>query len=300
MPEARTISAKQTEEERKALLTSLDNENPNAPDPDADEEDEGTDPDDQGSDGDQADDSSNDDSSQDDSQADDSTSDDADDSDSEEADQSESQPPKKPANQNEPDYKKKFSESSAEAQSLALRKKAYEDKIAEARALPEPTVEELKEKYPDWDELSPTVQQMARESLHNKKKNALIETIADQQKADEEYYGKADAFAVDPENVKRFPALEGQEELFKKFASKESRRGLDFEDIAVIFSGVYPKSRRASNRSLFPRNGASNDKKKPASKHMDAATASNLRITSPKAYNEMVRSGRIKPAQFAD
>lgn len=289
---AKIISNKQTEEERKAIIDALDDDKSGAEgDPDPDEQDLPDDPDnDQGAGdddkGDQGDDNQDDDQG-----------DDADDDQNQDQDKDKGKPPAKDV-----DYKKKFAASTAEAQRLAQSNKTYEEKIEEANNLPEPTDEECRTEYgaDEWDALDAVTQKIARKSLHSDKKMAFISKINEAVKVSKERLIKINAFSADPETVKQFPTIEGREEEFVKFASKESRQNMDLEDVAILFNSITPKRQKAPNGQLFPRNGSSLDKGKPKPTHLTADQAKVIRQTDQRKYQRMVRDGKIKPGNLVD
>lgn len=281
----------QTDAERDAKIAELDNLDPNAPDtdPEAPETPEGEQPEtpetpDDGGEGGEGGEQPE-------------TPDDG-------GGQPDPEKPKTPPAKTEPkpgdvDYEKKFKDSSAEARILALRNKTYEQKIEEAENLPEPTDEECRKEYgSEWDEKGEMDQKLAKQILRDKRYKEVVRSIHREQKADREYGEKVSAWAVNPETLKQFPELEGNEAAFVEFASKPTRRGLELEDVAVIFKGTRQAKGKAPSGSMFPRPSTSQTKQQPKPATLDADKMSTVRKVDHKAYQEMIRTGKVKPADL--
>lgn len=197
------------------------------------------------------------------------------------------------------DYQAKYSDSTREAQILALRNKTYQDKIDEAENLPDPTEDECIAEYGEaWDERDEFDKNIARQVLKDKRYKEIIRTVRKAQKEEEGHFDNAVAYAKDVEATNQFPALKGREEEFARFASKETRRGLNLEDVAAIFTVSRPVKRVVPKGAMMERSNANMDKTKSKPKTLDAQHASILRQTSPKAYEKAIRDGTFDPTKM--
>ena len=199
------------------------------------------------------------------------------------------------------DYEKKFKDSAAEARILALRNETYEKKIEEAENLSDPTDDECRKEFGEtWDEKDDMDKKVAKQILKDKKYKEIVRAIRKEQKQDKEYMDKVAAFAVTPDVLKQFPELEGNEAAFVEFASKPTRRNLDLEDVAVIFRGTRQAKGKAPSGSLFPTPTTSQTKQTPNPAKLSADKMETLRKVDHKAYQEQIKSGKVKPADLLD
>ncbi|MHA1400144.1 MAG: hypothetical protein ACTSQE_07330 [Candidatus Heimdallarchaeaceae archaeon] len=191
------------------------------------------------------------------------------------------------------DYKEKFANSTREAQVLAEQKKKLEEQLTE---LTKPKVindDYMKDRYPDWEDMTDM------EKRFMKKQEVLDQKFADLNKKTNEFNNdrkwrtKTQEFASSPENIDKYPALKSQEAEFIKFSNKPSRKGLDMDTLAKVFSfeaGVEVKPKK--KKTLFSR--SSGPGKKPVKKGYSAEEVKKIRTNSPRKYNELVRTGKIK------
>lgn len=197
----------------------------------------------------------------------------------------------------EPDYKTKFAESSREAQVIAHSKKEFETQIEEAQNLPEPTEDQVRVEFKDYDLLSEFEQQMAKEMTHRRLKERAIKDITSQQKVAEakveERAKEADTFSIDPDMLKKFPKLEGRQEEFKIFATKQTRLTLDLEDAAALFSTTLPEPTKHKGQMFETGLGGDTGKQKPKDDKISLSEAAVLQKTDYKKWKEMLISGKI-------
>lgn len=295
MPQAKVISNKDGADAKDDLLKELDDLEPNSNAADPDEEDDEDQSSDDGADDSNSD--SDDDSGSDD--ADDSA--DSDDNSDDEGKKTVTDTGKSDDGKKDDDFKKKFADSTAEAQVLALRNKKYEERIQEARVSPAPTDEECRDAYgADWDKSSDMQKSIARDALHNKRKMSLIEKIDEDVQKEKERLETAKTYAIDPEVLKTYPGLEGHQEEFARFVSQPTRRAIELEDLVPVF--VANRIARGQMKgSLFP-SARTNSVKTPVKKQsvVNANQAATLRKTDSRAYQNLIQSGKIKPADLLD
>jgi len=195
-----------------------------------------------------------------------------------------------------PDYKKKFVASSTEAEILHSKNKKFNEAIEKAGQIPEPTEEELVAEYPEWDVMSDFEKKIAKNDLKNTKKLAFIESISSEFKDMDKWNQTVDTFLSDPKVVIDNPELEGKEEEFKGFATKESRRGADLGDLVNAFLYQKKALTPAKNKGKMFEvgTGGANDKDKPRSNKISIEESERLRRLDYKTYLKYLKAGRIE------
>jgi hypothetical protein len=193
----------------------------------------------------------------------------------------------------EVDYKKKFTESSREAQILHAKNKKINEAVEKAKGLPDPTVEELTKEYPDWELLTDTEKRLAKDSVISTRRFAILEEVTAESKDIEAWNTKVDTFISDPKSLIKHPELDGKEEEFKIFASKPSRRSVDFEDLIPAF--LYTAKQPAKKGAMFETgSGGPNDKSKPKSDKLSIDQARKLRERDYNKWKEYLSAGKIE------
>lgn len=155
------------------------------------------------------------------------------------------------------DWKKRYTDSSREAKILASKNKEINNAVDEAAAIEIPTDEEVKLEYPEWDDMTTTEQRLARENILNKKRFDLIHGATQKYKKVEDWNIKVDMFVEDPKTLIANPELEGKTDEFRLFASKQTRAGMDFEDLVLAFNGEEAKKVKPNHKGekMFEQGG---------------------------------------------
>lgn len=195
-----------------------------------------------------------------------------------------------------PSLEDRYAASTQEAQILHSRQKEINEAFDKADKLPEPTEEELKAEYPDWDKMSPTEKRFAKDILLNKRKFSTVNEVAQKGKKLDEWIDQVDNFIKT--EVGKYPRLVGHESEFKSFAIKPSRRGVDFEVLvsSFLFNLVEKKEDKGKKKgSLFNKGGGGRPEKKDnADQYADPKQVKMLRQKNQKLYMRLVREGKIK------
>lgn len=201
----------------------------------------------------------------------------------------------KPKEEEKPDYEKKFVDSSTEAQLLYAKNKKITEAIEKAGEVPEPTEEEMIKEFPDWEMMSDFEKTMAKNSVVSKRGFDAIKEATKEFKDMDVWNVKVDEFLTDAMTFVNTPQLEGKEDEFKIFATKQTRRGVDFEDLVSAF--LYAKSLEAPKKKksqMFESGTAgANDKPKPKSDKISTADSIRLRQTDYKKYLRLLSEGKI-------
>ena len=115
-----------------------------------------------------------------------------------------------------PPLEERYKASTQEGQVLHLKNEKITKTVLEAKNLPEPTEDELKQSFPEWDDMTPTEQRLAKTSVQSERKfSKVYEAIQEGQKIDE-WAKKVDEFLLT--GVTEFKRLSGNEDEFKSFA----------------------------------------------------------------------------------
>lgn len=209
------------------------------------------------------------------------------------------EPPKKEEPKEEPKqdpYKKRYEDSTREAQVLYAKSKKMSDAIAKAGEIQEPTEEQLKVEFPEWDEMSAFEQRMGKESLMNRLKLEAIGAVAKDFKDMDSWNKKIDDFLADPEVLAEHPELEGREGDFKIFASKDTRRGVDFSDLVSAFLYTAESSPKPVNKGKMFETGSGGDNQRPKKEtgKITFEEGQKLKDTNYKLYIRMLKENKIE------
>lgn len=188
---------------------------------------------------------------------------------------------------NEVDYEKKFKDSQKEAMIL---KKQNEELLADKNKKVVVDEAYLKEKYPDWDDMTTGEQRATRIAEEAKQELSEINRKTNEFNNDRKWQDKVDKF-VEEDLPDSFPKIKGREDEFKRFATRPTRKGLPLDDLAKIFLFEHPEQVK-KKRSLFHTPGG--EGKFPKKKEMTTEEISNLRKTDNKKYMELIRQKKIK------
>lgn len=210
-------------------------------------------------------------------------------------------PPVKPPVKEEPkpptDFEKRYKDSSREAHILRENKDKQDAEIDEVQGLSEPTEDQLRTEYPDWDDLSETERKLAKKVFHAELKEAKIREIREKYRADEQKIGErakeAEVFAIHPDTLGKFPKLEGRQEEFMAYASKPSRLVMDLEDLAKLFILDLPAPTKHKGK-MFETGGAGGEKGKPKSNKLTLEQGAALKQSNWKLYVKYLKAGRIE------
>lgn len=199
----------------------------------------------------------------------------------------------------EPDYKKKFVESTRESQILASRNRKMTEVLEQADKLPDPTPEELKAQFPDWELIDPVQQTLIKDSIKNKKIFSMLGQVTKESKDIEAWNAKVDEFVNDPKTLIAHPDLEGKQDDLKVYATKATRRGVDFEDIVASFLFSESKTKTKNKGSMFqaPTAGPSTPVK-PKTDKITMAEAMVLKQTNFNKYKEFLVAGKIDTSEL--
>lgn len=190
------------------------------------------------------------------------------------------------------DYKEKFVHSTRESQVLHSKNKKINEVIEKAITMPEPTDEELLKEFPDWDIMSDTEKKLARKTYKYDKAFSMLNEVTKESKDADVWHEKVDTYIEDPKTLNDHPELEGKTEDFKLFASKPTRRGVDFEDLIKAFLFDVSTSKPKNKGKMFEA-GSGGEKPKPKTDVLSALEGRRLMKTDYKKWKDMLLAGKI-------
>lgn len=208
--------------------------------------------------------------------------------------QEEQPEPEEKETQSDIDYRKKFAESTREAQVLHAKNKKLNEAIELASTVPEVTEQELQAEYSDWENMTELEKRMAKSSLMNERRFQALQTATKEFKDIDAWTAKVDQFISDANTLVVNPELEGKVEEFKVFATKASRRGVDFPDLVSAFLFQTEKGKPVKKGKMFE-SGTSgpNATPKPPSDKISLADAQVLMKQDYNKYKSLLKAGKI-------
>jgi hypothetical protein len=196
------------------------------------------------------------------------------------------------------DFEEKYKESSREAMSLHFKKEKLESLLSGELEVTEPTDEELR-KYArdndaDYDDLDTFSKNILKRTLITERKETKRVQAYEEIKKIDTWAGKVEEFVASEENITKYPSLEGQEEDFKKFAMKETQRGVDFDLLVGSFLYKNDFVPAKKNKGALFLSGGNSSATPPKPLGITAGEAETIRIKDPKMYRQLIKSGKIK------
>lgn len=194
------------------------------------------------------------------------------------------------------DYQDKFKNSAREALILHARNKQFQESVEKASSINEVSddevVEYAKSRNIDLETLEDYQLAIIKDTIINNKRFSVIKQTAEESKEIDQWADKVDTFVSDERNLEQYPEIAGQENEFREFCMKPSRRGLEMDILAKAFLFDVDKA-PAKKRSLLL-SGGNGGSSAPKPKPMTADDAKLLRTTNPRKYNQLVKEGKIK------
>ena len=190
----------------------------------------------------------------------------------------------------DPDYKKKFVSSQREAKVLHSKLKGFE----KASEIKNPTDEDMTKEYSDWEDMTDFEKKIAKNDWKNERRNEAIDQVIIESKDVDSWNNKVDEYIEDPANLVKNPRLEGKLEEFQIFASKPSRRNVDFGDLVSAFLFNLDETKPAKKKGkMFETGTGGPSKKSKRSDKISVDQASVLKQTNYAKYKRLLIAGKI-------
>jgi hypothetical protein len=196
-------------------------------------------------------------------------------------------------------YKKKFSESSREAQKIAAKNRVINKALIDAEEAPEPTEEDLIKEFPDWDVMSETERGLAKETVISRQWRQTISKAKEQATKIEKWNESVEEFIDDPKTLVDSPELEGKTEEFKTFAIEEANNSVPYKLLVSAFLHDQQTKQVKQKGKMFE-NGSGGPNEKPQLKDgmITLEEARRLRESpvegSYQKYKDLLMAGKIK------
>lgn len=194
-----------------------------------------------------------------------------------------------------PDYEEKFKHSANENRVLREQNQVLKQRIAQVEVA-DPTVEQLKVEYPEWDEMTATEQKLAKKTYIADRRAEEVQKVVAEVQGDAEWNGQLDKFVEEAEAKDQYPEIVENREEFIRFATKRTHRGVPIGILADAFLTRVGKTMPEPKRTNLMSRGGGTQPPTPKKETLTAEQIKTLRKTDYKKYSELVRSGVIGKA----
>lgn len=195
------------------------------------------------------------------------------------------------------DYKEKYVESTREASTLYFKNQKLNKTIEEASEIKDPTIDELKSyaksRGADYDELDEFSQNILKDTYINNKRFEKIQSVARESRDIDNWATQVDGFIEKSIDNGNYPSLNSLGNDFKKFAMKESRRGLDLDDLVASFLFSAERNIKKPNNESILLTGSNSTITNNKTTGLTEQQISVIRETNPKEYRRLIKSGEI-------
>lgn len=196
----------------------------------------------------------------------------------------------------EPDYKKKFGESTRQNQIVASQFNELKKILGDITKQEVPTDDEMARIVTDWEYLSDSEKNREKKFIVlERRQNHMLKTMHDIA-SETENASKLDKF------IAEVPELKGKENEFYEFATKPKNKGATMEvllksflyDIKETKQPETPKPPTGEIPPSLERSTPSGGEKPPSGKkEYSDEELQTLRTKDPKKYHELIRKGQI-------
>ena len=196
-------------------------------------------------------------------------------------------------------YKKKAIAQGKENIVLHGKQKKMNDAIDEANNIPDPTEEEMRVEYPEWDDMTETEKKTALKTIKNDRRFAILQRARASERDIEDWNTKVEVFAKDPKTLVSHPELEGKMDEFAMYAMGESRRGVALDILVSAFLHDETKTMKPKKGAMFPAGGGGRGgKPKPKTTKIGLDEARTLRQSNYPEYLKKLRAGEIDNSEI--
>ena len=191
------------------------------------------------------------------------------------------------------DYREKFSNSSRENQVILGKNKDLESRIDNLTNIKDPTEEDLKKEFSNWEFMSDGERDLAKANVKTQQLNLRTQNmLLDQQ-------DKAKAKEVLDNVYTTHPELVAKKDEFEAYMRKPSHKGASPEILAKAFKSDFaeeladnkkPEAKGDKGTALETGSGGANAPATPSISDKDIEA---IRKTNPKKYTELIKKGII-------
>lgn len=188
----------------------------------------------------------------------------------------------------------KFRQSGSEAIILHHKTKTLQEQLQPK----EPSEEELKREFAEWDELTDFEKKLAKRDFMREQEVKQVKTGMTEYTNDRRWLDSVATFIETNVATGKRPLLQGKEEEFKRYCNQSKKKGTDLDILADAFlfsiGAVEAKPDVQTQKALLDNTSAGHDKKPPEPKLMTLAELGELRKTDHKKYQQIVASGKYQ------
>jgi hypothetical protein len=190
--------------------------------------------------------------------------------------------------------KEKLSASARENQKIYAKNRVLNQAIIDTDEIPEPTEDDLKAQYKDWEVMSDVERELAKETVISKNWRAKIKEAQDQAKKIEKWNDSVDEFTEDPETLINYGELEGKVEEFKNYAKADENNSVPFKVLVGAFLHDQSTKKVEHNGAMFERGGGgSNEKPQLKTTKISLDESRKLRETNYPKWKELLLAEKI-------
>lgn len=186
------------------------------------------------------------------------------------------------------DYKQKFAESTREAQLLASKIKHLENKINSSLSSEVPAEKELKDLYPDWDNLGELERRLAVQTVTFGKRLNKVEQTFNSLKEETEWNKELNRFLEKSRVLDTYADIHNREKEFRAFAQKPTHKGIALDVLAKAFLFDEIETGTPVKRKPVLESGSSGIKTTTNQKKITAEELSALRKNDYKKYTDLI------------
>lgn len=202
-----------------------------------------------------------------------------------------------PSEPEEEKLKKKLSASARENQKIYAKNRVINQALTEAEEIPEPTEDELKVEFKDWDVMTETEKVFAKEASITRRWRAKVSEAKQQATKIEKWNDSVDEFADDPKTFVTYPDLEGKADEFREFAKREESNSVPFSYLVGAF--LHDRSTKTVKHKgqMFEKgSGGPNERQQPKGDKLTVEQGRQLRETDYNAWKQKLKEGKIESA----
>ena len=204
--------------------------------------------------------------------------------------------PAAPIHQPEEDQnKKKLIASQQEGIVLHSQLKNVSKAIKDAISAPEPTEDELRVKFPNWDTMDDDMRTIAKDNFKNNRVIHNLTTVTKESDDIEAWNTKVNEFVENPQILVDNPELENKQDDFKIFATKPTRRNLPFDVlIGAFFNEEGKKSKKHIGVQIQTPTPGPTVVTTPTEKKLTVEEGIAKRKSKFKEWQKLVAAGKIE------
>jgi hypothetical protein len=192
-------------------------------------------------------------------------------------------------------FKRQFKASSRQNQKVEAKNRVLNKALADAEDVQEPTEDELIQEVSDWDVMSDNERKLAKEAVINRRWRETISQAKNQAKKIEKWNEEVEEYINDPKVLNDKPELEGKENDFIEFATKDENNNVPMNILVSAFLHDYSTTKKVNKGRMFEK-GAGGEKERiePKGDTINLEEAERLRKTDYPKYKEKLIAGKIK------